>query len=73
MKATFPPCPIIIPASLNGGLKRKIPEDANLKSPSKLRKTTEKLTKENAQIEKKLQATRMKNVRLKRKVKSLKG
>ena len=58
---------------MNGGLKRKIPEDSNPESPSKLRKTIEKLSKENAQIKKKLQATRMKNIRLKRKVESLEG
>ena len=58
---------------MNGGLKRNIPEDSNPESPSKLRKTIEKLSKENAQIKKKLQATRMKNIRLKRKVESLEG
>ena len=58
---------------MNGGLKRRIPEDANPESPFKLRKTIDKLTKENAQLKKKLQATRMKNIRLKRKVKSLEG
>ena len=58
---------------MNSGLKRKIPEDANPESPFKLRKTIEKLTKENAQLKTKLQATRMKNIRLKRKIKYLEG
>ena len=63
---------------MNAGLKRTFSEEASTakdhassESPSKLRKTITKLTEENAQIKKKLQATRMKNVRLKIKVKSL--